>query len=306
MRRKWSWTPLQEERADMVLKVAEDLKPYWPLTLRQIYYRLVAAQVIENSRSNYTMLSKLVKWMRIDDRLPWRALEDRSRRVSSKRGFESVTEFVEQEVDSFLTGYSRCLVQNQGKYIEVWSEKDALMSVFEKTVYPYCIRAVVCKGYQSITFIADFYKRAEQAIMKGQQPVVLYFGDLDPSGVQMLEATIETLQDELDLYGVEFKRVALNPEHIERYQLPSDPEAAKVTDPRYKKYVEKYGTVAVELDAVHPETLQTLVKAAIQSELDMDLFEAQKDQEVEDEDVVENLRDEVIEFIEEKVGNLFD
>jgi hypothetical protein len=306
MRRKWSWTALQEERAGQVLNVAQDLRAYWPLTLRQVYYRLVAAQDIENSRSQYNMLSKVVKWMRIDDRLPWRALEDRSRRVSSKKGFESAEQFIEQEVGYFLNGYSRCLVQNQHKYIEVWCEKDALMSVFEKTVYPYCIRAVVCRGYQSVTFIADFYKRAEQAIMKGQTPVVLYFGDLDPSGVQMLEATIETLEEELDLYGVEFKRVALNPEHIDLYQLPSDPEAAKVTDPRYKKYADKYGAVAVELDAVHPETLQAMIKMAIESELDMDLFESQKDQEVVDEEVIDELRSEVIDFIETKASNLFD
>jgi len=306
MRRKWSWTPLQEERADMVLKVAEELKPYWPLTLRQIYYRMVAVGQIENSRSSYNMLSKLVKFMRIDDRLPWRVLEDRSRRISDKRGFESVEDFVFQETDIFLGGYTRCLVQGQDKHLEVWVEKDALMSVFEKTVYPYCIRAVVCRGYQSVTFIADFYKRAEQAIMKGQQPVVLYFGDLDPSGVQMLEATIETLEQELDLYGVEFNRVALNPDQIHQYQLPSNPDAAKVKDPRYRRYVAKYGTVAVELDALHPAQLKMMIKEAIETQLDMDRFEDQKEQEKDDEEFLEGLRSEVMGFLEEKVNGAFD
>lgn len=288
------------------MKVTEDLKDYWPLTLRQIYYRLVAAGHIQNNRSQYNMLSKLLKWMRIDDRLPWDVLEDRSRRMSGKRGFESVETFLDQEMDNFLQGYTRCLVQGQDKYIEVWVEKDALMRLFEQTVYPYCMRSVVCKGYQSVTFIADFYKRAEDAIMKGQKPVVLYFGDLDPSGVQMLEATVETLEDELDLYGVEFKRVGLNPEHIRLYNLPSDPDAAKVTDPRYRQYAAKYGTVAVELDAVHPAQLKKMIKKAVESELDMDLFEAQKEKEEGDEEFIENLRDEVMDFVEEKVSQAFD
>jgi hypothetical protein len=275
------------------------------LTLRQIYYQLVSSGRIDNNKSEYNMLSKLVKWMRIDERLPWNVLEDRSRRMSGKRGFSSVENFLNQEMNNFLQGYTKCLVQGQDKHIEVWVEKDALMGVFEKTVWPYCIRAVVCKGYQSVTFIADFYKRAEQAIMKGQQPVVLYFGDLDPSGVQMLEATIETLEEELDLYGVEFKRIALNPEQIRLYNLPSNPEAAKVTDPRYSKYVSKYGSVAVELDAVHPAKLKKMIKTAVESELDMSLFCAQKAQEREDDDRIEELRDELIDFIEEKAAVVF-
>lgn len=303
MRRKWTWTPLQEERAEKVLKVTQDLKAYWPLTLRQIYYRLVAAGHIENSRSSYIMLSKLVKWMRIDERLPWYVLEDRSRRISGKRGFESLKDFIEQEVDNFLDGYTRCLVQGQDKYIEVWVEKDALMRLVRNTVYPYCIRAVVCRGYQSVTFIADFYKRAEAAIMKGQKPVVLYFGDLDPSGVQMLEATIETLQDELDLYGVTFKRIALNPEHIALYNLPSDPDAAKTTDPRYRSYVEKFGTIAVELDALHPATLEKMIKAAVEAEINMDKFRQEREQEKTDRVIIENIREDVVDLVEKRVDD---
>jgi len=69
MRRKWSWTSLQNRRADAVLKVVNELEDYLPLTLRQIYYRLVAAGKIENNRSQYNMLSKLAKWMRIEGRL---------------------------------------------------------------------------------------------------------------------------------------------------------------------------------------------------------------------------------------------
>jgi len=305
-RRKWSWTSLQEERAAQVLQVVEDLKSYWPLTLRQIYYQLVAKGQIENTRSRYNMLSKLVKWMRIDERLPWRVLEDRSRTITGKRGYEDIEDFIESEKYYFLDGYARCLVQGQDKYVEVWTEKDALLGIFREVVLPYCMRAVVCRGYQSITFIADFYKRAEQAIMKGQEPVVLYFGDLDPSGVQMLEATIETLQDELDLWGVNFKRIALHPEHIAAYNLPNDPTAIKTSDPRYRKYYEKYGDIAVELDALHPADLKDLTRKAIEAEIDMDQFNDQETQEAEDIEEVEVFRERVINAIDEIQEQMFD
>jgi hypothetical protein len=48
------------------MKVVKELKEYWPLTLRQIYYRLVAAGHLENTRSKYNDLSNLIKHMRLD------------------------------------------------------------------------------------------------------------------------------------------------------------------------------------------------------------------------------------------------
>jgi len=305
-RRMWAWTELQLERAENVKTVTNELHSYWPLTLRQIYYQLVSKGHIKNTRSQYNMLSKLIKWMRIDEMLSWNALEDRSRTITNKRGFDNLSEFINQETFNFLCGYTRCLIQNQSKHIEVWTEKDALLRIFKEVVYPYCIRAVVCRGYSSVTFIADFYKRADKAIMQGKQPIVLYFGDLDPSGVQMLEATVETLEDELDLYGVEFKRIGLNPEHIKQYNLPTDPTAAKTTDPRYKKYVERYGKVAVELDALHPANLKDMIRQSIESEIDMDLFDEQQDREGEDEDKLDEIRDKVHDAINSVLPGMFD
>lgn len=66
-RRRWAWTNYRRNQADLVLEVVFHLKDYWPLTLRQIYYRLVAAGYIPNTRSKYSDLSKLIKHMRLDE-----------------------------------------------------------------------------------------------------------------------------------------------------------------------------------------------------------------------------------------------
>ncbi len=276
-RREWTWTKKRDRQAQHILDVVEELSEYWPLTLRQIYYRLVAAGHIANTRSKYNDLSKIIKHMRIDDVLPWNVLTDRVRRVSDKRGFEDHQDFMTQEVEHFLEGYARCYVQGQENYLELWCEKDALSQVFERVAWPYCIRAVTCRGYQSITFLDDFRQRAVQALSKGQQPIILYFGDLDPSGVQMLEATAQTLEDEMDLEGVKYERVALNPAHVEGFNLPHNPDAVKLTDTRYSTYVERFGHVAVELDALHPGTLQEMAIKAIVSHLDMEHFRQQRE-----------------------------
>lgn len=51
MIRSITWTAYRKKQADNILYVVDDLHDYYPLTLRQIYYRLVAVHVIENTRS---------------------------------------------------------------------------------------------------------------------------------------------------------------------------------------------------------------------------------------------------------------
>ncbi len=293
-RQKWSWTPLQLRRAEHVNQVANELKKYWPLTLRQIYYQLVTKGIWQNNKSWYTTLSKLVKWMRIDEKMPWYTIEDNTQIITDKRSFDNIDHFLNQQVGNFLRGYTRCLIQNQGKHIEVWCEKAGLFHIFDNIVFPYCIRTVICRGYNSITFIADFYKRAEKAISLGKAPVILYFGDFDPSGVDMLDVPIKTLTDEMGIYGVEYKRIGLNPEHIEEYGLKPNPDAAKKSDGRYKKFVEKYGTdITVELDALHPSDLENMIRQAIENEIDMELFEGQREKENDDDSKLKEIQYEM-------------
>jgi len=278
-RRGITWTPKRRKQADEIITVVNGLVDYWPLTLRQIYYRLVAAGIVANTRSKYNDLSKITKQMRLDGMLPWEVMEDRVRRVSTKRGDEDAETFIKREFGWFLKGYSRCLVQGQENYVEVWVEKDALSRILEDVAAPYCIRVVTCRGYQSMTFLKAYADRAEAAMDRKQTPVVLYFGDLDPSGVQMFEAAQQTLEDELDVIGVNFIRVGLNPEHVVAHKLPNNPDALKWTDVRAKGYVKRFGEIAVELDALHPAVLEAMAKEAIEDQFNMELFEEQREVE---------------------------
>ncbi len=57
MRRSWKWTPYQLDKLNKVYEVLNEFEDYKPLTLRQIYYQLVGKGYIENTRSQYGMLS---------------------------------------------------------------------------------------------------------------------------------------------------------------------------------------------------------------------------------------------------------
>lgn len=295
-RRKWKWTSKQFDKLNKALEILNELADYKPLTLRQRYYQFVGKGYIENKISEYGMLSNLLKWARIDGYISWSDVEDRVRAFHNGMGFDNKDEFIHQELENFLYGYRRNLVQSQEKYIELWIEKDALSAIFKRVAMPYCVSVVVCRGFSSVSFLNDFKTRL--TCQNDKKPIILYFGDFDPSGVEMLNAMKTTLQDELDIEGVEFKRIALLHGDIHTYQLPHNPRALKYTDTRAKKHVAVYGEIAVELDALPPSILEQKIKDAIESEIDIDAFNYEVKRYKEEVDSLNSLKERVVQLIE--------
>jgi len=287
-----------------IIDIVNGLRNYWPLTLRQIYYQLVAAQLIDNRDSEYKKCSRRLKQLRLAGSILWKAMEDRTRRITDKRGFEDADEYIKDEIDYFLSQYDRCYVQGQEVYLEVWLEKDALSRLFENICWQHCIRLVVNKGYQSTTFTEQYARRARLALEQGQKPVILYFGDFDPSGIDIFESAQRTLNHDFGIWETKYERIALNLDQIHAWNLPHDPEAVKKTDRRYRAFIKRYGHVAVELDAIHPEKLQSLIKTSIQDQFDMELFDQQKEVESVERAKIYKLRHEVLEFIDERIKNI--
>ena len=272
MSRHFSWTALQVRKLEAVQTVLVELEAYKPLTLRQIYYQLVSREVIENKNTQYNMLSQLLKWARLDGFVAWRDIEDRVRAVHSNEGWEDEETFFDAHFENFLTGYRRHLAQTQAAYVEVWIEKDALSRLFSTVTRKYCVSTVVCRGFSSVTFLQSYAKRVAYHEQQGQRPVMLYFGDFDPSGEEMFISMGTTLRDELNIEALRMEKVALTLGDIKEYRLPHDPRALKHSDPRASRYVALYGALAVELDALAPDVLERKIRTAIEEEFDMDLF----------------------------------
>jgi len=314
-RRKWSWTTTQIHRADQVIEIVNDLENYWPLTIRQIHYQLFSQKVhwggtresgtYPNTNSGQNDLIKVAKYARLDGMLPWETIEARTRSRYQPYKFEDVQGFMKNELHYFLNDYKRCLVQDQKVYVEVWVEKDALFKIFKNAVERYCVPVVACRGYDSVTYLHNFYQNALSAVKRGQCPVVLYFGDLDPSGVNMFESSIETIREELGFKSAVFKRMAINPDHVARYNLPNDPGSGKYKDSRFGKYVDKYGHLFVELDALHPHQLETMVRDAVEAEFDMSLFREQEEIAEIDLDRIAGIKRHITMVVNEKLGTSF-
>jgi len=297
-RRQFKWTEKQFDKLNKVEVVLEELKDYKPLTLRQIYYQLVGKGYIENNKSQYTMLSGLLKWARIDGYISWNDIEDRVRVFHNGAGWNDGKDFIEDELKRFLVGYRRDMLQTQERYIEVWIEKDALSSIFRRVAFPYCVSTVVCRGFSSVSFLNDFKNRLDY--YPDKNPVMLYFGDFDPSGVEMLESIEITLKDELGASGIEFKRIALTREDIYKNKLPHSPDALKRTDTRAKKHLEAYGELAVELDALRPDVLEQKIKDGIEAELDIGAFNNEVERSNDELERLDLLKNEVVSFVSGK------
>jgi hypothetical protein len=148
-RQNWSWTHSQRLRANHIRNITEDLKEYWPLTVRQVYYRSLGVVPGSHIKSWYDTLSKLITQMRIDGLLEWDAIEDRTRQLYEKLVWENRYEYLKWKVKDFFGDYDRCYVQNQENYVEVWVEKDALSHILQRAAGPYCVRVLTGRGYQS-------------------------------------------------------------------------------------------------------------------------------------------------------------
>jgi hypothetical protein len=314
MRQRQHWTPKAESAKllDHIHDVIhdDDFRPHWPLSLRQVYYALVSDGSIENDPREYKKLVTLLAKGRLSGRIPWKALEDRHREVHSAHGYESADSFIESETENFLSGYSRDLMLGQTNALEVWVEKDALSRVVAEPAYEYCVPTVVAKGYASVSFVNDLRNRIEQNRREGKVTKILYFGDLDPSGMNMLPAMFMTLYEEMGVSQriATYERCALSPEQVKKYKLPKNPDALKDDDwqrrrgdpnktkgdPRAEAYKDEYGTLAVELDALRIPILQDLVRKAILRNIDEDVFAAQAEQEEHDKERIDKLRSKVV------------
>jgi len=277
-----SWTPAKKAHIEKVLAVINELKNYWPLTLRQVYYQLVAKGIIPNKPQTYKTLSKDLSDARYKGVVPWEALEDRTRTLMQTATWGDKDAFLPYAINAF-GAYRRDVLQSQPETLELWIEKDALSHVVAEVADDYCVPVVVAKGFSSVSIKKDCGTRVQANARRDKSTCLLYFGDLDPSGWAMLPAMMRTLHDEMGLNEwVTGKQIALTPEQVIGRDLPYSLDAIKESDsrtPGYKQMLRADGypdTMAVELDALKPDVLQDLVRQAIESQLDMDSLVAER------------------------------
>lgn len=267
------------ERAMIVAVTNRILKNFgMKITIRQLYYQLVAHNIIENHKDAYKTINRTLTLAREYGMIPWDAFEDRHRiyrkphrlayidPAKMKPG-EIFTQRLLMEFDdevANLYGSSKWL--GQDNYVEVWIEKDALSGFISEVCDEWDVPVVVARGYVSVTFRKQARERFEEKIDEGTPAKILYFGDHDSSGLDIYRNIEEHLGDVAWV-----QRVALTMDDISRYQLPPNP--LKRSDPRKDKYKEEFGDAMWELDALPPAVLKEKVRIGIKCQLDPVILE---------------------------------
>jgi len=268
----------QAEAALLIENANEIIEEYeedgYTLTLRQLYYQFVARDLIPNNQTYYDKLKNAISRGRMAGLISWAAIEDKHRSVH-------LTTPTMDDVSHAIT-QARLFISvnhwdNQDSYVEVWVEKDALGNVIEKACDKYEVPYMACKGYLSTTKAWEAGQRFENAIEEGKKCVIIHLGDHDASGINMTKDN----QTRVDLfsrsYDVDVRRIALNMDQVEQYNPP--PNYQKQTDPRAAEYIEEYGDVSWELDALNPQIMVDMITEEIEDHIDIDIWRDARDRE---------------------------
>jgi hypothetical protein len=290
-----AWAPRAESQAtlDLVRTIcAEYAANGYDMTLRQVYYQMVARGYIQNNQASYDRLGSIINRARLAGLLDWNYIVDRTRNLNGAEHFARPADAVLKAARN----YNEDLWASQPLRIEVWVEKEALAGVIERVAQQHDVDSFACRGYVSQSELWSASQRIRSYIAHGQRVLILHLGDHDPSGIDMTRDMDERLhlfierdwhRDNVDTLGsstslgsirasmvdsvrgeepLEIRRIALNMDQVEQYSPP--PNFAKQTDSRFEDYQALYGDESWELDALEPQVIHDLIEREILVERD--------------------------------------
>lgn len=267
------------DRLQMIEKVNSVVSEYekqgYSLTLRQVYYQMVARDIIPNNMRSYKNLGNLINDARLAGLIDWLAIEDRTRNLRENSHWSKPGSVIESAAYSYHLDHWK----GQESYVEVWVEKDALIGIVGQICQKLDVSHFSCRGYVSQSEMWAAARRLRRRQEAGQHIVLLHLGDHDPSGKDMSR----DIQDRLvtfETYGVTFKRLALNMDQVELYNPPPNP--AKLTDSRATGYIEEYGDECWELDALEPKVISDVIRENVEKYRNDEIYRAVVKREAEE------------------------
>lgn len=232
------------------------------LTVRQLYYQLVARGIIPNTLQEYKRVAGIINDGKLAGEIDWEAIEDRTREFVRQQRWDSGAQILRAAVN----GYHKDMWEHQESRVFVIVEKEALVGVLEPTCRSYDTPLLAARGYPSGTVLREFVESdITPCVEDGKEPIILHLGDHDPSGIDMSR----DLEERITLFSgryVEVRRIALTMEQVREQRPPENP--AKTTDARFAGYEKLYGKKSWELDALSPTYLANLLKGHITQHID--------------------------------------
>lgn len=230
------------------------LSAEWPMTIRQLFYRILSIGLIDNSRADYQKVSRVMTKAREDGRCNFEFIVDRSRPEYAPQVWDDAAGYAATVQRSYRKNYWA----QQPNHVEVWTEKDSVIGCIEGITDDLGVTVHVGRGFLSTTKaheIAARFSEISKAI------TVFYLGDHDPSG-----RNIETdVRSRVLAHGsgpFTLRRLAIHATDIRKFNLP--PLLVKPSDSRSKSFLSRYSNRCVELDALPPIELRRRIREAVE------------------------------------------
>jgi hypothetical protein len=245
---------------DLIEASAAILREIRPASIRAVCYRLFTLGVLDSmTKAETNRVSAQLTWAREQGLVPWEWVVDETREAERVNVWDDPASYVE----TVKRSYRRDRWADQSEWVEVWSEKGTVRGTLAPVLHEYGLTFRVMHGYGSATAL---HAAARETCGTEKLLTILYVGDWDPSGLHMSEVD---LTRRLLRYGgnVHVVRLALTEEDT-RSGLPSFEVESKRRDPRYRWFVDRFGSRCWELDALSPVTLRDRVEQAVLDRLD--------------------------------------
>jgi hypothetical protein len=282
----WSPAAATLEVLSQVRQVLDDYRDHLPLTVRQIFYRLVGQYDYEKTERAYARLCEYLVRARRAGLVSWTAIRDDGTVSEGGGGYSGETMFW-RSVRSSADWYSRDRLHEQPFDIELWCEAAGMVPQLVRVADPYSVPVYSTGGFSSVTVT---YEIAQRALGRDRPTLFLHVGDYDPSGESIFTAMTtdaasflrsklyDRTRDDDHLYldrpvedptlpDLHPVRVALTAEQVDEYDLPTAPP--KSSDTRSRNW---HGETC-QLEAMPPDELAELVRRTIEDRLDMDIYE---------------------------------
>lgn len=253
---EWQQTKALVEAAVNILQAES------PMTVRQLFYRLVSSGLIENDRNNYQRVSRVMTKARDDGRCDFDFIVDRSRPEYTPNVWEHAQDYAEAIKRSYRKDYWA----TQPNCVELWTEKDAIIGSIQNVTDELGITVRVGRGFLSTTKSHQIAQRFRQI----NKPItVFYLGDHDPSG-RDIESDLRTRVLRYGSGPFKMERLAIFASDIKAFDLP--PLRVKESDSRAARFLERYSNNCVELDALPPDELRRRIRDAVTDLLNLELW----------------------------------
>ncbi len=275
------WKPHRKtlELIGAVQAILHEYRAHLPLTLRQIFYRLVGAYGYEKTEIAYNRLSGHLVNARRARVIPFGALRDDGIVTYSSRWHEGVEDFWDDAIDR-AHEYRRDRQAGQRQYVELWCEAAGMAPQLARVADEFSVPVFSNGRYQSlpaVRFIVD------RVVRRDVPTTLLHIGDLDPTGQSMYDTLVEDTNAFLDedriiaTQRIQARRLALTAEQVQRYELPTAPP--KAADSRSKSWG---GGETCQLEALAPDALFSIVRDALEGIFDPERLDREIKSEARD------------------------